>query len=139
VSNKIIQSDNAVIDYTVISALIDTVNQQQQNINDLLAIVNHTAVTFDPVTGNATQTPGIQLIDGGVIQAIQASSFKAVTVKFNKNFTNYPTTVVGVVQSTQGAAYCYLSKTNTATEAQFTIVANSSVKQCNLYWYAFGN
>ena len=138
-SNKIIQSDNAVIDYTVISALIDTVNKQSQDIQDLQAIVNHTQSTVDPSTGNIVQTSGAQILDGGVVTNIPSSSFKSVAVTFHKPFSSKPTTVVGVVQSTQGSAYCYLSATNTPSAAQFTIVANSSVKTCNLYWFALGN
>jgi len=139
VSNKIIQSDNAVIDYTTISALINTVNSQQSAIENLQATVNHTQLTVDPNTGVTSSTSGTQLIQGNHVQILGTS----VTVKFPKAFATIPSSVVGTVLSAKGdQAYAYVSKSVTQTEAVFTIVAktapNSKTTGMYLYWMAIG-
>jgi len=138
-SNKIIQSDNAVIDYTTISALINTVNAQQSAIENLQATVNHTQMTVDPNTGQTSTTSGTQLIQGNAVP-IKSTT---VTVKFPKAFASKPSSVVGTVLAANGDnAYAYVKQTVTATEAVFTIQAktapNSKTTGMYLYWMAIG-
>jgi uncharacterized protein YlxW (UPF0749 family) len=137
-SNKIIQSDNAVIDYTTISALINTVNAQQSAIENLQAAVNHTQLTVDPNTGQTTAASGTRLIHAGHVPITGTS----VTVTFPSPFAKIPTSVVGTVLSTKGDAYAYVSKSVTTTGAVFTIVAktapNSKTTGMYLYYVAIG-
>jgi general secretion pathway protein D len=65
-SNKIIQSDNAVVDYTVISAIIDAVNNQQDSIDSLNSQNNQTATHYDAL-GNPTT---IVLTENKILQPI---------------------------------------------------------------------
>ena len=135
-SNKIIQSDNAVIDYTTISVMIDTLNNQQKAIEDLQATVNHTSSTVDPATGQVATNSGPLVMRGGYVK-ITGNSVKVTY----SGFTTKPTSVVGVVQSTSNpkTAGCYINKTITQTEADFTVYGLTSYTGANLYWIALGN
>ena len=137
-NNKIIQSDNAVIDYTTISALINTVNAHESTIQQLVAANTHSSTIVDTTTGNTITTTGQQIVQANHVSKITPSQFKSVVVTFPQPFNNV-TSVIGVVQSTKGNAYCYLSKTLAKDSAQFTIVAGTGVTTCNLYWIAVGN
>ena len=137
-NNKIIQSDNAVIDYTTISALINTVNAHESTIQQLVAANTHLSTVVDTTTGKTITTTGQQIVQGHHVSNITPSQFKSVVVTFPQPFNNV-TSVIGVVQSTKGNAYCYLSKTLAKDSAQFTIVAGTGVTTCNLYWIALGN
>lgn len=129
---NIIQPDNAVIDYSTISVIIDTLNAQQKAIVDLQQSINHTSTSYDANGNKVTQT-GTQSIQGGYVPI----TTKTVTV--NYSFTGKPSSVIGVVQSANGVpAYAYINSTISNTEAKFTIVANSITKNMNLYWIAVG-
>ena len=136
-SNKIIQSDNAVIDYTTISVIIDTLNNQQKAIEDLQATVNHTSATVDPTTGQTATVSGPMVIKGSAV-AITANGNVNITYS---GFTSKPTSIIGVVQSTQNpkTAGCYVNKTITQTGASFTVYGLTNFTGANLYWMALGN
>ena len=136
-SNKIIQSDNAVIDYTTISVMIDTLNNQQKAIEDLQATVNHTSAATDPVSGQTVTTSGPMVMKGGYVK-ITANGNVNITYS---GFTSKPTSVIGVVQSTSNpkTAGCYINKTITQTGASFTVYGLTSFTGANLYWIALGN
>jgi hypothetical protein len=136
-SNKIIQSDNAVIDYTTISVIIDTLNNQQKAIEDLYATVNHTSSTVDPATNQTATVSGPMVMRGNVVP-IKANGNVPITYS---GFTSKPTSIVGVVQSTSNpkAAGCYINKTITQTGASFTVYGLISFTGANLYWIALGN
>ena len=136
-SNKIIQSDNAVIDYTTISVMIDTLNNQQKAIEDLQAAITHSQVTADPATGATTTVQGTQKVAAGVVPIIGST----VTVSYQ--FSSKPTSIVGTVLSgsTTHNGYVYVSKTITATEATFTYVGKNlptAASHAYLYWIAVG-
>jgi hypothetical protein len=135
-SNKIIQSDNAVIDYTTISVMIDTLNKQQKAIEDLQATVNGTVTTVDLISGKVTETTGSKKAIGSAVQI----TGKTVKVDFGSNFTQKPSSVVGTVLSNTGTpAYAFVSSTVTSTQAIFTIVTSSTTyKGMYLYWMAYG-
>jgi hypothetical protein len=135
-SNKIIQSDNAVIDYTTISVIIDTLNKQQKAIEDLQATINGTVTTVDPGSGKVTETTGSKKAIGSAVQI----KGKTVKVDFGSNFTQKPSSLVGTVLSSTGtAAYAFVNSTITSTGASFTIVTSSKdYKGMYLYWMAYG-
>ena len=139
-SNKIIQSDNAVIDYTTISVMIDTLNNQQKAIEDLQATVNHTSQTVDLATGQVTATSGPMKLQGGYIKVTGNTSH---TISYS-GFTSKPTSVVGVIQSTMKSvkgAGCFLNATIGQTSATFTVygLPTGTITGTNLYWIALGN
>ena len=139
-SNKIIQSDNAVIDYTTISVMIDTLNNQQKAIEDLQATVNHTSQTVDLATGQVTSTSGPQVTRGNVVPVTGNGN---VTIQYS-GFTSKPTSVVGVLQSTMKSvkgAGCFLNATIGQTSATFTVygLPTGTITGTNLYWIALGN
>jgi hypothetical protein len=76
---KIIQSDNAVVDYTTIQSLIDTVN----NLSDVVDKLNISSKTVD-----ATGKVVTQIVDSG-FQVLNVNSSN-VTIKFKKTFTAKP-------------------------------------------------
>lgn len=136
-SNKIIQTDNAVIDYTTISVMIDTLNNQQKAIEDLQAIVNHTSSTLDPATGQKSTTSGPLVMKGGYVKITANGN---IDISYS-GYNNPPTSVIGVVQSTSNpkTAGCYINKTITPTGASFTVYGLTSFTGANLYWLALGN
>jgi len=136
-SNKIIQSDNAVIDYTTISVMIDTLNNQQKAIEDLQAAITHSQVTADPATGATTTVQGTQKIMAGVVPITSS------TINVTYSFSSKPTSIVGTVLSGSASynGYAYVSKTITATGATFTYVGKNIPAAANhvyLYWIAVG-
>jgi len=135
-SNRIIQSDNAVLDLNTISTMIDTINGQQKAIEDLQAQVFGTSTTVDPATGQPATQSGPLVIDYGHTPVTSGT----VTVKFNKQFKSAPVSVVGTILTSSGnQGYAYVSKTITASEAVFTIVSKSNTyKNYYLYWVAVG-
>jgi len=137
-SNQIIQSDNAVIDYTTISVIIDTLNKQQKAIADLQAAGTHSVTTVDSATGLPTTVQGTRKVEAGW------EPIKGPTVDITYSFNSKPSSVVGTVISTsktQGG-YVYVSKSITATSATFTYVGNAKptkdTKSLLLYWVAVG-
>jgi len=133
-SNKIIQSDNAVIDYTTISALINTVNQQQDQIESLQKATTHTDTTYDTVSGLPITTSGAISFQSG--RKLIENNHVTINYSFSK-----PPTVVGTVLSLSSKgnkAYAYIDKMPTASEASFTIVSSSpsGTKGMYLYWVA---
>jgi hypothetical protein len=136
-SNKIIQSDNAVIDYTTISVMIDTLNSQQKAIEDLQATVNHTSSTVDPVTGQKSTSSGPMVMHGGWVPITKNGNVDITYSGFNAK----PSSVIGVVQSTSNPknAGCYINKTITQNGASFTVYGLTSFTGANLYWMALGN
>jgi hypothetical protein len=138
VSNKIIQSDNAVIDYTTISVMIDTLNNQQKAIEDLQALNVHSAIKTN-ADGTTTTVTGTKTVQGNHLLVTGNGTY---TVKFDKPFNSQPTSVVGTILTTTGAkAGCILSKTIANDSAQFTVFGlsgTSGVKGTYLYWMAIG-
>lgn len=137
-SNKIIQSDNAVIDYTTISVMIDTLNNQQKSIEDLQAAITHSQINVDPTSGSTTTVQGTQKVAAGIVP------IKGTTVDVAYSFSSKPSSVVGTVLSntkTQNG-YAYISKTITNTGATFTYVSKTAptaqTTGLYLYWIAVG-
>jgi hypothetical protein len=135
-SNKIIQSDNAVIDYTTISVMIDTLNKQQKAIEDLQATINGTVTTVDPSSGKVTETTGSKKAIGGYVKITS----KTIKIDFGSNFTQKPSSLVGTVMSTSKTpAYVFIDSTITSTGATMTIVTSKKDFQgMHLYWMAYG-
>jgi hypothetical protein len=134
-SNKIIQSDNAVIDYTTISVMIDTINKQQKDIEDLKAALTHTDTAVNAQTQAVISTTGYRVIRAGHVQGTVGQDF---AVSYS-GFTTKPTSVIGIVQSTKNpkTAGCYINRTITQTETHFTVYGATGT--VNLYWIAVGN
>ena len=137
-SNKIIQSDNAVIDYTTISVMIDTLNNQQKAIEDLQAAITHSQVNVDPATGTTTTVQGTQKIAAGIVQVTSP------TINVSYSFSSKPTSLVGTILSNSSTnnGYAYISKTITNTGATFTYVGKTAptakTTGLYLYWIAVG-
>ena len=135
-SNKIIQSDNAVIDYTTISALINTVNQQQDQIESLQKATTHTDTTYD-INGLQIKSIGTMSFQSG--RKLIENNHVTINYSFSK-----PPTVVGTVLSLSSKgnkAYAYIDKMPTASEASFTVISSSpsGTKGMYLYWVAIAS
>jgi hypothetical protein len=131
-SNKIIQSDNAVIDYTTISVLIDTVNKQQDQIDQLIA--NATNVIVNPDGSTAS---GKQVIDSG--HTLYAGATTRVT--FKKIFTS-PPDVVAFCSSQDGVVRtAYLGKATVPTKTYVDVNVSPAPPSSKgyIWWIAVGN
>ena len=131
-SNKIIQSDNAVIDYTVISAIIDAINSQQDIIDNLKTQQDGIVNEFDDLGKLVSSSKGSSKTIGNKI----AVTKNPVVVTFPAGSFTKVSAVVGTVVSTKKTnAYAYLQKFDN-NSATFTIVGTLS--GCTLSWIATG-
>jgi hypothetical protein len=125
---KVIQSDNAVVDYSTIQTLIDTVN----NLSDAVDKINTASKTKD-ATGKTVS----QLVDSGNVQV--ASGSLDVKVTFNKTFIAKPditATLMGGTKAMTVHIKNWAALTNTSATFTLSEAATSSTK---LYWIAVGN
>ena len=132
-SNKIVQSDNAVIDYTTIQSLIDAVNQQQQDIDNL----NAGRKEYLPTTGSdgtvSTLKSGVQQIESGYVQITGSS----VVIKLLKTYTTRP----NITFSTQGAGPVtawIAGESAWQGFNQVTVSLSAKPTGGRLYWIAVG-
>lgn len=131
-SNKIIQSDNAVIDYTVISAIIDAINSQQDIIDNLKTQQDSTVNQYDELGKIVSSIKGSSKTIGNKV----AITKNPVVVTFPAGSFTKVSAVVGTVVSTKKTnAYAYLQKFDN-TSATFTIVG--TLTGCTLSWIATG-
>jgi len=133
-SNKIIQSDNAVIDYTVISAIIDAINSQQDIIDNLKTQQDTTVNNYDELG---------KLVSSRVGPSKTIGSFKAVDssgnvkITFPSNYFNKVNSVVGIVFSPKKIpATVYLTSFDN-NSANFSVVAKSYTGM-QVHWIATG-
>ena len=105
---KIIQSDNAVVDYSTIKALIDTVN----NLSDTVDKIDLRTKGVDSTGKSVTK-----IFDSGTAKVDSGTS--TLTVKFNKTFTSKPVVTAMLVNAT---------KTMTIRIENFAGLTPSSVK-----------
>ena len=132
-SNKIIQSDNAVIDYTVISAIIDAINSQQDSIDSLNSKNNQT-ITHTALDGTVVTTVGPTKTLGS-FKAVDSSG--NVKITFPSNYFNKVNSVVGIVFSPKKIpATVYLTSFDN-NSANFSVVAKSYTGM-NVHWIATG-
>lgn len=104
-TNVVVQSDNAVVDYTTIQSLIDAVNNLAVEVNQL-KVDNQAITTKVNADGTVTQqTTGKQITDSGNTPV--PKSGKTVDVKFNKTFSSKPD-VTAIVQYSGKAIVAYI-------------------------------
>ena len=132
-SNKVVQSDNAVIDYTTIQSLIDAVNNMQNDIDSIK--LNQQQIiptkTNDGTTG--TVKSGIQQVDAGTI----GLSSSTVKITFNKIFSARPTLTCTV--SGAGDTYAYIpGSTSWSGNNTVTVKIHGTPAGGSLHWIAVG-
>ena len=129
-ANLIEQSDNTVIDFTVISEMISAVNSMNNRIQEIEAKVGLTS------SSSAKQTfPTIQAGH----QAFTSADGKSVTVKFPTPFTSTTgLSVVGTVMYNGGTPImCYLPKSLAKEQVVFATSASVPAgKTAYIYWVA---
>jgi hypothetical protein len=131
-SNKIIQSDNAVIDYTVISAIIDAINSQQDIIDNLKTQQDTTVNNYDELGKLVSSRVGPLKTIGNKVPVTK----NPVVITFPSGSFTKVLAVVGTVVSTKKTdAYAYLQKFDN-NSATFTIVG--TLAGCSLSWIATG-
>jgi len=125
---KVIQSDNAVVDYTTIKALIETVN----NLSDTVDKINLGSKTTDPATGKVVT----QLVDAS-LQTFNAG-VSQVDVYFKKKFTDKPN-VVATLMGGSKATFAYIGTATDLTKSsvRFTL-SQASTGSMTIFWVAVG-
>ena len=119
-SNKIIQSDNAVIDYTVISAIIDAINSQQEIIDNLKTQQDSTVNNYDELGKLISSIKGSSKTIGKEYP-LKADQ-KSATITFDSGSFTKVSAVVGIIKSSKSnSAYAYLQKFDN-NSATFTII-----------------
>ena len=134
-SSLVLPTDNAVIDYSIISQMIAVINSQQKQIDSL-----RSTVVVDKATGTETYPVAIGV---PVSLSSPASGFT-----FTKGATNSTlagtastlglskiTSIVGSVRSGGTARYCWLS---TMDGTNFTFTFNGVMSSGTLYIMAYG-
>lgn len=127
---KIVQSDNAVVDYTTIQTLIDTVNNLSDAIDGLKTASKTTDSTGKVVT---------QLVDSGSVQLDPNSS--QITVKFKKTFTSKPdvtATLMGGPKAMAVHIRSYADLTASSVTFSFSEPAPGQTAPGRIYWIAVG-
>ena len=130
-SNKVVQSDNAVIDYTTIQSLIDAVNGMQNDVDNIK--LNQQQIiptkTGDGTTGSIKSGP--QIIDSGT--TIFYSS--PVTIQLNKAFNQRPNIALTV---SGGKGYAYIKNGNDWLTFNRVVVYVEGIPKGSINWVAVG-
>jgi hypothetical protein len=139
-SNKIIQSDNAVIDYTTITSMINAINDLQNQV-DLMNNANTLSnTTVNPVTGQVVpSTSGALVVRSGTVQVPAGATTQAIS------YTGFKTapTVVAMVSDAAGTARTAFMTNQasrpTASGAIIHITPKVGTSNCFLFWIAVGS
>ena len=127
-TSLVLPTDNAVIDYSIISQMIAVINSQQQQIDTYLKTIS----TTDPSTGQTITSA--QKIVGSYVPA--DTTGKLFTVSWSSIGLSKATSIVGIPYNSGSTTTisCWLSSMN-STQAQF----RTSAKATNLYFIAVGS
>jgi hypothetical protein len=123
-ANLITQPDNAVIDYTTITAMINAINTLQSEIDNINAAVG--------------KTPG------GSTKTVQAghmpinSPNQTITINFDTPFSTKPEVVGTVMYGGGTPLYCYMPHSIALDSVTFTLNAKVPKGTAYVYWVAVG-
>ena len=133
-SNKIVQSSNAVIDYTTIQSLIDAVNAQQQAIDNLSLSKQQYSTKVNSDGTVSVAKVGEQINDSGVVKATSL----VTNITFNKAFTQRPNIAMTV---SGGSQYAFIANGNAwnSTNSSVNVTINSAPGSGTyIHWVAVG-
>jgi hypothetical protein len=139
-TNVVVQSDNAVVDYTTIQSLIDAVNSLSAEV-DQLKVDNQAITTKVNADGTTSQVAsGKQIIDSGNVPI--PTSGKTVTVKFNKTFSAKPD-VTAIVMFASKAIVPFIASSADLTLSSVTFSLSEDPGGAKggtsrIYWIAVG-
>lgn len=137
-SNRIIQSDNAVVDYTTITALINAVNDLQIQVDSINNATTHTSTTVNAAGQTVTSPTGQQIVRSGYEPFVANQSYVDITYQ---GFAKAPN-VVAMCSDTSGKARtAYLSKSAkpSATGARISISPVPTSTGGKVWWIAVGS
>jgi len=135
----VLPTDNAVIDYSIISQIIAALNQQQSQINTLNTSLGLSSTNTGTIssTGTASSTTGIMVSVGGS-QAPDggAATGTSFTVKFPiGGKINHLSSITGVAYTGASTAVsCWLYSIQGGTQ----VVFKTSAPAKYIYWTAVG-
>jgi uncharacterized membrane protein len=138
VSNRIVQSDNAVVDYTTITALINAVNDLQVQVDTLNSNTNHINTTVD-ASGNVVQkSVGPTVVHSGHQPFVAGQSYVDITYP---NFSSNPTLVATCSDNTGVARYAYFSGANLpkTSSARINITPTPTKASGYVWWIVVGS
>lgn len=121
-TSLILPTDNAVIDYSIISQMIAVINQQQAQINTLV----NNATTPDATTG----VPAVAKTVGGS-EVLTGGATKVITTGLTKTQSAVAVFYSSGAPST--TPYVYLNHKDDTT-----IQFKSNLKSGTIYWMAYG-
>jgi hypothetical protein len=133
----IVPSDNAVLDYTTISTLIDAVNTLQADVISLKSSLT-TVQTQVNADGSTTTTTAPQVIKSGVVVIGSGATSIDVTVPGMSKINS----IVGTMYNPSGSVantscFAYLH-TISGTTATFYISGKTTSNYLKLHWVAVG-
>ena len=131
-ANLIPQSDNAVIDYTTISAVINAVNTLAKQVDELTGISSSSKTT----TGATSINP--KLLQSGH-EKITSTDGSKITITFEKQYVTKPTVVGTVMYSGGTPLYCYMPKSISTSEVTFALNKAVPKGTAYIYWVAVGD
>jgi len=134
----VLPTDNAVIDYSIISQIIAALNQQQSQINTINTSLGMSTTNTGSVSGtNASSTTGLTISVGGS-QAPDggATPGTSFTVKFPiGGKINHLSSITGVAYTGASTAVsCWLYSIQGGTQ----VVFKTSAPAKYIYWTAVG-
>ena len=134
-SNKIVQSSNAVVDYTTIQALIDAVNSQQQFIDNLQSASTAKSTMVDSAGNIISQVQGVQKIQSHAYKIEKGQT----SLKFT--FPEGPFQIIPYfVASVSGTkAYAYVASGSDITKADVKVTLSTPADNGTyIHWVAVG-
>ena len=135
-ANKVVQSDNAVVDYTTIQSLITAVNDLVSEVKTLSDKSQGTTTKQNTDGTTTVVKSGLQSIDSGHVSI--PSKGKTVKVTFNKTFASKPD-VTATVMFSGKAITPYLAGSTALTKSNATFsLSEDPSGSAVLYWIAVG-
>lgn len=123
----VLPTDNAVIDYSIISQIINALNTQQSTINSI--------VQGSATTQNGDGSVSVIKTAGGIIKPASGTTAKTFSVKPPLGGINKLTSIVAVPYSSSASslAYCWIS-----SQSDTSITFSTNVPVSAIQWIAVG-
>lgn len=129
VNNLVLPTDNAVIDYSIISQLVNAVNSLQMQLNNLDTQVNPPK-PVDPATGSPAPTTAKEK------QIVSKTKFSGTSV-IVKTGLNQVNAIVATPYATQSKIYAVI-RSVTKGSVKFDLIGATTTSSGDLHWVAQG-
>ena len=138
VNNLVLPSDNAIIDYSIFSQLINAINDLQLQINKNAANANPGSAGSGTGTGTGTGNTGTGSTAPASIKMGTLTTWKGTSATVKVPEFSKIATFVATVEATQTKAYAVVTKI-VGNQAYLNIVGASASSSGNIHWVALGS